>query len=131
MTVVIVGNCKINVHTSVLRKSCSDLFQVFTRRGGEDNDASSVLIQIGDKEVVKAYIHWLYSGKIPRPHEPVDKLFVFFAYAYVFGDEIGDPKFKNAVIETMAVYARDNCKFNARGAIEVICGGTQESSLAW
>jgi hypothetical protein len=72
------------------------------------------------------YVHWLYTGNIltsacdQERGTMTDLIWIDFANAYVFGEEINDRRYQQAVIENMAQLQNDSLQYLPAKAFSII-----------
>ncbi|EMD61121.1 hypothetical protein GGP41_010024 [Bipolaris sorokiniana] len=102
------GTESFHVHQGVLCKSSKFFQNAMKQEWTRLKDKPSV-IDLPDEctETVKIYIEWLYLDKNPiKRHKKgkemqagdSEKIYVLLAKAYVFGEKIIDPKYKNEML---------------------------------
>jgi hypothetical protein len=101
-----------------------------TRNGEPDY---LVITKCGNKDVT-TYVHWLYTGKIPTSAcdqergTITDPIWIDLSNAYVFGEEINDRRYQQAVIENMAQLQNDSLLYPPAKVFSIIYYGTPEDS---
>ncbi|KAH7392184.1 hypothetical protein DE146DRAFT_790732 [Phaeosphaeria sp. MPI-PUGE-AT-0046c] len=104
----------LNAHHGVLCKS-SRFFQRATKPEWTTSREQPDIIDLPDYsvETISNYIRWLYCDHVPikvynevkakrtKRAEEAEKAFVMLAEAYVFGEQILDVKYKNAVVQAV------------------------------
>lgn len=122
------------VHQDILCAS-SQFFKSATKPVWRDLSSQADTIDLSDDkfEIVNAYVHWLYTGKIPIPFPNFEQLVTDFeslAAAYVFGEKVMDVKFKNAVSDSIFVKADMSSNCPSARAMNIIYEGTGERAPA-
>ncbi|KAF1970370.1 hypothetical protein BU23DRAFT_433258, partial [Bimuria novae-zelandiae CBS 107.79] len=118
--------------------SSSKFFQAATKdewdalRPGDQKQTVTVEFE---PDLFKSYVHWLYSGTIPRPDndEPSFDYYEYLARLYVMGEEIMDISFKNVLLENFAAMTlrgsnNGTHRYPGRTTICIIYQGTIKES---
>jgi len=82
------------------------------------------------KEVLSAYIHWLYFKNIPldKIEGPLGVDFTLLAQAFVLGEELMDVKFKNTIVDTFLSLELKHSALPNATSLNIIYDGTPPSS---
>lgn len=97
------------MHEDLLRSE-SDFFKAALSSSWEEGKQGQISLPENPVEVVEHYLQYLYCDKIrivwSKPSEALKKQdtlpeYITLALLYVFGEKIGDVKFKNAVVRLM------------------------------
>ena len=118
------------VHLQILRSS-SKFFQSATKpEWNELRDKPNTINIRVDPQVFKAYVHWLYTGNMPRLFDDPDDEFAFLAKLYVLGEELMDVTFKNIIIDIFVVVTVEDRCYPIGEPVAIIYAGTPASSPA-
>ncbi|KAH7552689.1 hypothetical protein BM1_08640 [Bipolaris maydis] len=140
------GTVNLNVHQGVLCKT-SEFFRkaIDLKQASLSKDLTSINLSDEDLDTVKKYIKWLYTNEFPielyksdqgmndeeakaADGDTAEKVFIFLAKAYVFGEQFRDTKYKNAVLRNM-FKALKTCPWQpGPESVKVIYKGTPPNS---
>ena len=127
------GQLEFCVPRTLLRSS-SKFLQAATKPEWDAlRDNQHTVFIVSSPDTFKSYIHWLFNGTISRASAdtvPLQHDHPFLATLYVLGEELMDPVFKKAVLETIIHIAVVDDVFPSGIAVRTIYEGTSEGSPA-
>ncbi|KAK5693834.1 hypothetical protein LTR17_024985 [Elasticomyces elasticus] len=129
------------VHEELIR-STSAFFGAALKKCWDEGRLGQVMMPEDNPVIVKLYVQYLYSGKIYLERTTTsanlksnDNLpeYIVLAEAYVFGEQIQDPTFKNSVVSAIIARASEIIDgqhwYPITSAVDTIYKGTTTVSL--
>ncbi|KAF1979084.1 hypothetical protein BU23DRAFT_595528 [Bimuria novae-zelandiae CBS 107.79] len=131
----------LNVHLGVLCKSSGFFQRAMKPKWTELREQPDIIDLAGySVQTVSDYIKWLYSDNIQiklyhagegareKVAGEAEKIFVMLAEAYVFGEEIIDAKYKNALVKTVLAAIKSFGWNLGPNSVDIIYKGTPSTS---
>ncbi|KAK4547282.1 hypothetical protein LTR36_000937 [Oleoguttula mirabilis] len=122
------------VHENLIR-SHSGFFEAALSKEWAENVERLVKLPEDRPEVFKAYVQWLYSGRIYSINDGNLRNYSLLARMYALGEKLIDPEFQDRVLDAITASARFRHPGIKRGfpsnkAIGIIYDGTPSTSPA-